>query len=307
MERVDILGLGAVAVDDLVYVEAYPPANTKAQVLDRERQCGGLTATALVAASRLGCRCAYAGLVGTDEASEFALEAMARAGVEVTSAGRRSDRRVYHSTIIVDRLGHRTLLSHGRKVQGADDDWPREEILRACKVLFVDHTAPAGMARAARIARSAGIPVVADIERRESELIDELMCRIDHLIVPEEFARAATGLDDAGRAAVSLMQGDRQAVVVTCGERGSWIVGRDGSLAHQEAYSVPTIDTTGCGDVFHGAYAAGLVMGMDLPSRVRLASAAAALKATRHGGQAGCPTLAEVKSFLEDREKSTPG
>jgi sugar/nucleoside kinase (ribokinase family) len=301
MERIDILGLGAVAVDDLVYVESYPPANTKARVLDRERQCGGLTATALVAAARLGCRCAYAGLAGTDQESEFALEAMAGAGIDVASAGRHSDRRVYHSTVIVDRLGQRTLLSDGRNVEGADDNWPAEEILRVCKVLFVDHTAPAGMARAARIAQSAGIPVVADIERAESGRIDELMRLVDHLIVPEHFARAATSIADAGSAAVSLMRDNRKAVVVTCGERGSWFVGRGCSLAHQDAYAVHTVDTTGCGDVFHGAYAAGLVMGKDLPARVRLASAAAALKATRRGGQAGCPTMEEVRSFLADR------
>ena len=48
-EAIDILGLGAVAVDDLVYVAAYPPANAKVPVLGRDRQCGGLTATALVA------------------------------------------------------------------------------------------------------------------------------------------------------------------------------------------------------------------------------------------------------------------
>jgi len=70
---IDILGLGAVAVDDLLYVSSYPPADSKVHVTSTDRQCGGLTATALVAAARLGCVCAYAGVVGTDENSEFAL------------------------------------------------------------------------------------------------------------------------------------------------------------------------------------------------------------------------------------------
>ena len=63
----DVLGLGSVAVDDLLYVPHYPPADAKLQVRRRERQCGGLTATALVAAARLGARCAYAGVLGEDE------------------------------------------------------------------------------------------------------------------------------------------------------------------------------------------------------------------------------------------------
>ncbi|MBN2129460.1 MAG: hypothetical protein JW741_08180, partial [Sedimentisphaerales bacterium] len=65
----DVLGLGYTAVDDLLYVESYPPADNKARVRHRERHCGGLTATALVAAARLGARCMYAGVLGNDELS----------------------------------------------------------------------------------------------------------------------------------------------------------------------------------------------------------------------------------------------
>jgi sulfofructose kinase len=295
---IDLLGLGAVAVDDIIYVASYPSANSKVHVLDRERHCGGLTATALVAAARLGCRCAYAGMTGIDEDTDFALAALAEAGVRVDLAGRAADRRIYHSTIIVDRLGTRTLLSDGRNVQSASETWPAENVIRSCRVLFVDHTAVSGMVRAARIARSAAIPVVADLERKGSGPFDDLMNLIDHLIVPESFARTLTGRNDPREAAAALLTGARQAVVVTCGESGSWYTGPDREPTHQAAYRVQTIDTTGCGDVFHGAYAAGLVFGMDLPERVRIASAAAALKATRRGGQEGCPTIAEVDSFI---------
>jgi sugar/nucleoside kinase (ribokinase family) len=59
------------------------------------------------------------------------------------------------------------------------------------------------------------------------------------------------------------------------------------------------VDTTSCGDVFHGAYASALAWGLGLDERVRLACAAAALKATRPGGQAGIPTRAAVESFLQ--------
>jgi sugar/nucleoside kinase (ribokinase family) len=77
-----------------------------------------------------------------------------------------------------------------------------------------------------------------------------------------------------------------------------------GRVAHQPAFPVAVVDTTGCGDVFHGAYAAGLVRGLGVMERVRLAAAAAALKATRPGGQAGAPTLAEVEQFLNPRAKT---
>ncbi len=69
-------------------------------------------------------------------------------------------------------------------------------------------------------------------------------------------------------------------------------------VRHQPAFPVEVVDTTGCGDVFHGAYASALAEGLDLPVRVRLAAAAAALKATQPGGQAGIPSRGKVEAFL---------
>ena len=70
------------------------------------------------------------------------------------------------------------------------------------------------------------------------------------------------------------------------------------TVQHYPAFKVKAIDTTGCGDVFHGAYAVALARGQDLTERIRFASATAALKATRHGGQAGIPTRRQVEKFL---------
>ena len=96
MPRFDILGFGAVAVDDLIYVDVYPPAESKVRVHHRLRQCGGLTGTALVAAARLGASCAYVGLLGNDELSEYVLECFAREGIDASHCVRRSrpDRRI---------------------------------------------------------------------------------------------------------------------------------------------------------------------------------------------------------------------
>src|SRR5437016_5482285 len=98
----DILGLGAVAVDDLMYVESYPPPDVKTRVLRRERHCGGLTATALVTAARLGCRCAYAGVLGFDELSESVVKALEQEAVDFSHLVRQEGARPVYSTIIVD-------------------------------------------------------------------------------------------------------------------------------------------------------------------------------------------------------------
>ena len=100
--KIDVLGLGVVAVDDLIFVPSYPPADAKIPVSRRERHCGGLTATALVAAARLGCHCFYAGVLGNDELSKFAIERLSQAGINFSHLVHRDEARPISSTIIVD-------------------------------------------------------------------------------------------------------------------------------------------------------------------------------------------------------------
>ncbi|MFW5693375.1 MAG: hypothetical protein ACOCWL_04080, partial [Thermoguttaceae bacterium] len=51
-------------------------------------------------------------------------------------------------------------------------------------------------------------------------------------------------------------------------------------------------------DVFHGVYAAMLAWGLPLDARITVAAAAAAMKARKPGGQAGCPTFEQLEAFL---------
>jgi ribokinase len=299
-----ILGLGAVAVDDLVYVDAYPHPDAKVRVLDTARHCGGLTATALVAASRLGVPCSYAGVLGTDDFSAFAALQMEREGINLTHVQRHSSAAIYHSYIVVGaQENSRTIFSDGRNVIGAADHWPPLEVIESCGVLFVDHVGIPGMLRAARIASAAGIPIVSDLERVSGAGFEELLPLIDHFIVSQDFAAELTGETSPEAAVRRLAVGARGVVAVTAGARGCWYTspGEAKPVAHQPAYPVKVVDTTGCGDVFHGAYAAGLAMGLEVHERFRVAAAAAALKATQPGGQAGAPSWAHVQEFLKSQ------
>ena len=302
---IDVLGLGCVAVDELLYVDQYPQADAKVRIVRRERQCGGLTGTALVAAARLGARCEYASSLGDDDLSRFARERLQAEGVSVEHLRFLAGARPAYATIVVDqRRQTRAILYDADGVVGAAADWPSEATLRAARVLLVDHYGLEGVVRAARVAQAAGIPVVADFEAAANEgLLAEAIALVDHPVVSLECARAWTGCRDPREAALALWHPGRHAVVVTCGVDGCWYLGNEDPQRpqHQPAYAVTVVDTTGCGDVFHGAYAAGLAQGLSLPDRIRLASATAALKATQHGGQAGIPTRAAVEEFLSRR------
>jgi sulfofructose kinase len=88
--------------------------------------------------------------------------------------------------------------------------------------------------------------------------------------------------------------------VVTAGEQGCWYAERDGPVRHFPAYRVQVVDTTGCGDVFHGAYAACIARGESVERAIQVATATAGIKATHRGGRSGIPTRAAVEEFLQE-------
>ncbi|MFI5385111.1 MAG: PfkB family carbohydrate kinase [Fimbriimonadales bacterium] len=341
MKTFDILGIGCVAVDDLLYVNTYPPADAKVRIKRSGRRFGGLTGTALVAAAKLGGRCAFAGLLGEDELSKSVEDNFVRHGIDVTGIIRRKEARPIHAVIIAaEGTGTRNIFFDSSAPTGADPSGPSEEMIRSAKVLALDYYGMEGGIRAARIARDAGIPVVADLEDDSDPLFGKLLDLIDHLVIGDEFAAKITGVADPPASARMLLTQGRTAVVVTCGSDGAWYVARDPELAtgrsrsaeppsptplpppgtlrlrsgqalrirqeeggahHQPAFPVTAVDTTGCGDVFHGAYALALARGKGIEARVRFASAAAAIKAT----QSEVPSAEQVAPLMVAQADST--
>jgi sulfofructose kinase len=301
----DVLGLGAVAVDDLLFLDEFPRPDSKMAIQKSERHAGGLAGTALVAARRMGRSCSYAGTLGEDELSRFIMNGFVAEGIAVDCLVRREGTRPFHSTILVDtKAKTRTILYNAQNVIGAAADAPAEAVIRAARVLLVDHVGLSGMVRAARIARAAGIPVVADLERDDGGLFRELLGLVDHLILPFDFASKITGASDASGIIDSLWSADRKVVVITKSEHGSWYQSAEekGRLFHQPAFPVDVVDTNGCGDVFHGVYAAALSENRPVAERIRFAACVAALKATHAGGQAGIPSRSDADAFFNKME-----
>jgi sugar/nucleoside kinase (ribokinase family) len=252
----------------------------------------------------MGRACDYAGTLGDDELSRFVLDRFEAEGVSVRYLVRRAEARPYHSTILLDtELKTRTILFDEQDVMGADPDLPAQEVIRSARVLLVDQVGLPGMIRAARIARAAGIPVVADLERNLSAPMAELLALVDHLILPCGFAQEITGLADCPAIVRALWRPGRAAVVITRGAQGAWYVTDEDpdAVYHQPAFRVQEVDTNGCGDVFHGAYAAGLSEGMPAAERIRFAAAVAAQKATKTGGQKGVPLRSDADLFCGER------
>ena len=296
-KRWDVLGLGSAAVDDAIYVEHFPAGDTKIRVRQRQRRVGGLTTAALLTGARMGGSCAYAGKLGKDELSTFVLDELQRTGVDVSPVVYMDEGSPIHAIVVLGDADHtRTIFFYNDGRLGAHDTLPPVEVIEATRVLFVDTYGVAGQLRAARIARAAGIPIVADFERGEEPNFEEFQALVDHLILSQDFALSWTGSDTLQQALPRLWTPQRAVVAATAGEQGCWWLDPDG-LHHQPAFQVEVVDTNGCGDAFHGAWALALARGYPNPECARIASAAAALKATQPG-LTGVPSLADILDFI---------
>jgi sugar/nucleoside kinase (ribokinase family) len=103
---------------------------------------------------------------------------------------------------------------------------------------------------------------------------------------------------DLLRVAKRLCERGPKVVVVTEGEAGCWCASPDGDF-HVPAYIAPeVVDTTGAGDVFHGAFLQARAIGRNLHASLELASAVAAIKCGALGGRTGSPDLDTTLAFM---------
>jgi len=297
----DVLGIGNAAVDELISLDYYPEPDSKQQIRQISRQGGGLVATALVAAARQGARAAFCSRFGPDELSAFTLADLAQEGVDCSPSSHAPDGRPYHAYILVEGQGHTRTILYERGVVEPQLETITPELVGRARVLFIDHHAPLAARRAAQIAFEHGIPVVADLESDRVPYLGELIALSGHLILSARFAGRLTGLREPAEITTALAEPNRPCCAITAGEAGCWYSLWGGPVAHCPAFRVAVVDTTGCGDVFHGVYAAALARGEAPPQAIRLASAAAALKATRLGGRAGIPDLETTRRFSASR------
>ena len=293
MKRLDVVGVGCVSIDDLLYVDAVPMED-KGRIQAYEQQPGGNIATALVAAAGLGASVAFVGRLSDQEDGAIVRADFAAHGVDVQFALPDPEARPIRATVVVFRRGDRFIAFDDATTIGllpGDDVTP---LFQARTVLLDTYALAPTIAALGSDANR--VLIVADVE---AEVESASLSQVQHLVVPMAFARRLTGETDPVAILSALWNDRRVTVVVTDGADGVWF--RDVASAdshHQPSFKVSVIDTTGCGDVFHGAYAVALARGLDASARVRFAAAAGAICATGRGGRGRLPTEGDVVELL---------
>jgi sulfofructose kinase len=296
---VDIVGLGLNATDTVILVRDFPALGSKERVISQSRQAGGQIATALVTCRRLGLSCRYIGKVGDDDAGRFQLRSLDHEGLDTRHVRISKDTPNQLGFIVVDQAtGERTVFwDRDPRLAMKAAELSREALADA-HALHLDGCDVDACVTAARWAKEAGIPVVADLDTVYRE-VERLYPLIDYLIASANFLPSATGEADPFRVLefMSKEYGMKMAGM-TLGRDGA-LVFYDSQFVYSPAFVVETLDTTGAGDVFHGAFLYGLRRAWPIQRILDFSNAMAGLNCTALGARGGIGTEAEAEALVE--------
>lgn len=156
--------------------------------------------------------------------------------------------------------------------------------------------------RALEIARGAGVTTILN-PAPAAKLPDRIYTLCDYVTPNETEAEELTGIkvssiDEARRAADSLLKKGVGSVIITLGEKGALLHTAARSDHVPVVNAGPVVETTGAGDAFNGGLAAALAKGVEPLQAVRFACAVAGISVTRPGTAPSMPTLQEVEALL---------
>ncbi len=297
-----IVGVGHCCQDSICIVEQYPPEDGSTHILSiDDSQGGGAVATALVAAARLGADTALIANLGNDATGDRILAGFAEAGVSTETVTRIPGGRSSSSMVMVNpENGSRTKFPYRDNLPPIDFTREKRSLIEKAGALHLDGTNYANAVAAAQIAKAAGVPVSLDACSRQKDNVLNLRLAemADILITNAVYPQAVTGCATREEALLKLAGlGHKQVALTTLGKDGVLAV-VSGKVEHIPAFTVQAVDTTGAGDVFHGAFLTAWLEGNDLHACIRFAAAVSALKCLKPGGRSGIPTRAEAEAFL---------
>lgn len=292
----DICGLGTLAADIIMTLDALPRKDSFCMVHHTEMQPGGSGTNTIVQAARLGSRCAYLGTVGDDAEGRLVVSSLEAEGVDASHVYVRPGERTTRTEIAVDKNGDKCIfLIMGDAFFKLRLNQKDRALIHEAKVFFTDllpgWAAMSGLREAfysdqkIAVSLEVGLDLFADMGVTEGQIRESL--HVAHLVVPcRDAARDLTGTDDPFKAASAMREYCEGAIVFTRGSEGSFAFMPDGGIFRIPACPVKVEDTTGAGDSFMGALMhAYLVKEQPIEQALQFASACAALTCTGLGAR----------------------
>lgn len=295
---IDVLGIGLNATDTLILVPEFPPYAGKI-AFDRELLSpGGQVATAVVTCAKLGLRAKYVGTIGDDLRGQIQRESLDNTGVDTSGLIVREGCPNQTAYILIDeRTGERTVLWQRSDCLRLRPSDIRVEDIASARLLHIDGYDTEAAAYAASVARRHGVPVSIDVDTVYPGF-DQVLQQVDYLVAGSAWPEKWTGEADPFLA-LSLLQREYgfRIAAMTLGDNGSLAL-ENGCWTYSPAYEVTCADTTGAGDVFHGAFCYAVLQEMPMAAALDYSNAAAALNCTAIGARGHVPDGTEVEALL---------
>lgn len=303
MSRFDVVGVGLNATDTLILLPHFPAYAGKIAFDEEILSPGGQVASAMVTCARLGLRVKYIGTVGDDERGRVQVASLRETGINLDDVQVRQGCPNQTAYILIDRsTGERTVLWRRDDALRLDPSFITPEKISCARLLHIDgHDTPA-VERAARLAREHGIPVTVDVDTVYHGF-DRVLPLADYLIASSEFPAQWTSERDPFKA-LELMQNEYgiRVAAMTLGAHGA-LARFEGRFVYSPAFVVNCVDTTGAGDVFHGAFCYSVLRGMSLRESLDFSNAMAALNCTAIGARGGIRGPEEVAELMGRAER----
>jgi sugar/nucleoside kinase (ribokinase family) len=294
--KVDVVGVGLNATDTIIHIAEFPHCGSKVEYETEIVSPGGQVASTVVACQTWGLTTRYVGKLGDDAAAKLHAEEFLRTGVEgqlIHVPGAPSAR----SLILVDAYGERTVLCRRDERLTLQPEELRRKWIVNARALHVDGHDTAAATLAARWAREAGIPVIADLDETYPG-VDALIENVDYLIVSRDLPGRLTGEPNLPLALRQLER--RHGCSLTAATLGAdGVLAWDGQhLHHAPAYRVHAVDTTGAGDIFHAGFIYALLQGWAIQRQLDFSCAAAAMNCMAEGARGGIGSVSAIEAFM---------
>lgn len=291
-------------VRDLTFrVNGVPARGSKENATHFDEICGGNALNAAIGIVRLGGRASICGPMGDarEASSRFIFDKLAHEGIETKHIVHMPGLVTPISAVLVDPSGERTIVTFRDPELWKVRLPSAETLLEDCAAILTENRCAEFCTDLCAEARRRGIPVIVDVDRAMS-LREGLLNASSHLVFSSEPLQETADVTDDGQALKKIAKLTSSFLAGTRGPKGTIWLDEHGELQETPAFPVHTVDTLGAGDVFHGAFALAITENQGLRDALRFASAAAALKCTRHGGAFAAPQRAEVEQLLSQSE-----
>ena len=289
-----VIGFGLNAVDWICVLPHYPRHDTKVQIEQMYRlKGGGEVATASALCARYGLKVRYIGRVGDDEMGRFCLKDLRKEPMDTSCVEVIAGAFSQFAIIMVDRpTGERTILwDRDPKLRYTEEGLKRDWIVQG-QILHLDGHDQAASIQAARWAHEEGAKVCLDVDKFQAG-VEKLLALSDFVFPTLDFVRQFSGKKNWREGLLQVSETTSGLTGVTRGKRGSAVVW-EGAIVEVPGIEIRAVDTTGAGDIFHGAFVYSLFQDWSLQRCLRFANTAGALAYMRYGAREGIAQLEEV-------------